>query len=174
MIVAVGGASCSGKSTLTNWLSILLKSPIVHQDQFYKTDKEIPQENGIYNWDSTDAIDFIKFTKCISDVRKGITVETMMGPNRPLMDETEISERKEEIDSLTKSILNLEKITLVDGFLLYSDPSHFDIYDIKLFLSSPKNILRERRNTRKDYITLGILILIKKARGRIHQIILMM
>lgn len=156
MIVGVGGASCSGKSTLTNWLSILLKSPIVHQDKFYKSDNEIPLENGIANWDCTDAIDFIKFKECLSGVRQGIKIENMMGPNRPRVNENEILQRKVEIDNLTKTILNLGKITLVDGFLLYSDPSQFDLYDIKLFLYSPRNVLRDRRNARRDYITIGI------------------
>jgi hypothetical protein len=45
------GASCSGKSTLTEIISNLSGIPILHQDRFFKKDSEIPTENGVQHWD---------------------------------------------------------------------------------------------------------------------------
>lgn len=70
MIIAIGGASCSGKSTLTNWLSKLLNAPIIHQDKFYKPDRDIPVVNGIEDWDCPEAIDFLNFKAALKTVKE--------------------------------------------------------------------------------------------------------
>lgn len=63
--VAIGGSSCSGKSTLVSWLSRILSPDcqILHQDKFYRPDGEIPVshiDGTTQNWDSPGA-------HCMSD-----------------------------------------------------------------------------------------------------------
>ncbi len=116
-IVAIGGASCSGKSTLTNWISYLLKVPIIHQDRFYKSDKDIPLNNGLMDWDSPEAIDFINFNQCLEKARtQGIDTQ-YVGPNRPVLDHS-LLELTQEIKALVENIKFLvgQSLVLVDGF----------------------------------------------------------
>ena len=42
ILIGVGGSSCSGKSTLSAYLSFLLNGDIIQQDYFFKKDDEIP------------------------------------------------------------------------------------------------------------------------------------
>jgi uridine kinase len=46
------------------------------------------------------------------------------------------------------------KVFLVDGFLLYHDPSISSLLDIKIFLHAPYSTLLDRRNARSGYVTL--------------------
>ncbi|KAI8902769.1 P-loop containing nucleoside triphosphate hydrolase protein [Globomyces pollinis-pini] len=157
ILVAVGGASCSGKSTLTNWLSKLLNCSIIHQDQFYKPDSEIPTVDGEANWDCPEAIDFLSFQKHLLSAKNGALNETHIGPNRPNLMMDDILSRKNEIDTLLlelKSVLNGNSLYLVDGFLLYTDDTIINQFDIDIFLTAPFEILKNRRESRTGYVTI--------------------
>ena len=54
ILVALGGASSSGKTTVAKALKLLIPSSVlIHLDDFYFTDSDIPidPETGYQNWD---------------------------------------------------------------------------------------------------------------------------
>ena len=76
---------------------------------------------------------------------------------------------KRDRDEITKWLAELElppairtiNLIIVDGFLLYSDPtapsipnSIIDLLDLKLFLRSDHHKIKTRREARKGYVTL--------------------
>lgn len=148
------GPSCGGKSTLSNWLSMLLNARIIHQDKFYKPDKDIPSENGIANWDCPEAIDnesfFLALKSCASS-----EFPALVGPNRPKINLDDISSTV--MDSMIPKIKTIldsgVKITLVDGFLIYHSPELVSQYDLRFFMQASYETLEKRRASRMTYIT---------------------
>ena len=75
ILVALGGASSSGKTTVAKALKLLIPSSVlIHLDDFYFTDSDIPidPETGYQNWDCPEAIDFDRFRECLQNIRKGV------------------------------------------------------------------------------------------------------
>ncbi|CAG8703317.1 957_t:CDS:2 [Cetraspora pellucida] len=73
VLVGIGGASCSGKTTLAKLLTrILPNSWIFHQDDFFKCVSQIPIDptTNLSNWDCPDAVDFPKFIKTLRQVHQ--------------------------------------------------------------------------------------------------------
>jgi nicotinamide/nicotinate riboside kinase len=156
-LVGIGGSSCSGKSTITNWISQLLQAPIIHQDGFFRPDSKIPLLDGIPNWDcpevqhSNQAIDFEAFHEALRKLREGSVVE-ILGPNRPKLEQGKIpSEKVLELVKQLKSIK--QSIVLIDGFMLYQNYTTIDLLHLHIFLHAPFEVLKDRRNQRKTYVT---------------------
>jgi uridine kinase len=58
-LIAIGGVSRSGKSSLAlKLLSALPDSIVLHQDDFVKPEAQIPQINGRTDWEHPDSIDW--------------------------------------------------------------------------------------------------------------------
>ncbi|KAH3686341.1 hypothetical protein WICPIJ_002703 [Wickerhamomyces pijperi] len=163
IIVAVGGASSSGKTTIAKILHSLIPSSIlVHQDDFFKNDKEIPvdPESGYANWDCPEAIDLEAFSKELdylkqqgqrsNDHSKTYDSDTK-DQNIDIKDEKLLS----GIQTGLNTIINDKhlKIIFVDGFMLYHDKTLIDKYDIKVFLMSNFQTLKNRREARAGYVT---------------------
>ncbi|KAJ3303396.1 ribosylnicotinamide kinase [Kappamyces sp. JEL0829] len=112
-LVGIGGPSCSGKSTVTNYLASFLgrSTRILHQDKWFRPDSEIPSmtyttslglEITCANWDTLEALDcaaFNQFLVAIKDpqlslrqwhdllgTRFALIADTALSPNRPDMD----------------------------------------------------------------------------------------
>lgn len=65
-LIAIGGISRSGKSSLALKLLAALPSSIVlHQDDFVKSEALIPQINGRTDWEHPDSIDWTLWIKSI-------------------------------------------------------------------------------------------------------------
>lgn len=94
LLVGIGGPSCGGKSTLSNWLNSLLgNSYIVHQDVFYKT--SVPKtQSGIEHWDCPDAIDNAAFLRHLKKSR--MENGNVLSKNRPKMCASDISDEAHE------------------------------------------------------------------------------
>jgi nicotinamide/nicotinate riboside kinase len=58
-LIAIGGVSRSGKSSLAlKLLAALPDSIVLHQDDFVKSEDQIPQINGRTDWEHPDSIDW--------------------------------------------------------------------------------------------------------------------
>lgn len=69
-LIAIGGVSRSGKSSLALKLSTAMPNSIVlHQDDFVKSAAQIPQINGRTDWEHPDSIDWPVW---IDSVRKAL------------------------------------------------------------------------------------------------------
>ena len=159
------GASCSGKSTLTNWLAEIFRGQVVHQDKFYKKDSDIPLINGMANWDCPEAIDTDSFVKALQKVKLDTgdkNCSALLGANRPSLNTSDISanalsrlnaEVKETSSLFNAKLSKPLELVFVDGFLLYNDPRVFNLFDMSLFLEATIEVLASRRAAREHYIT---------------------
>ena len=59
MRIGIGGASNSGKTSISKQLAIRLDIPLIHQDHYYKP--SIPVINGVQDWESNEAFRFFEF-----------------------------------------------------------------------------------------------------------------
>lgn len=98
LIVAIGGPSSSGKTTVARALrQVISEAPLVHLDDFYLPDSKIPQHptKDVANWDCPEAIDWEKFKKYIEELRLNDAADL---PVKSLEMDTELKLGREEID----------------------------------------------------------------------------
>jgi nicotinamide/nicotinate riboside kinase len=146
LTIGVGGASCSGKSTLCSYLHYLLpNSVIIRQDSFYKLDSLIPTSNGTANWDSPEAIDMIRFVNALLASDDAIVCKS---------DLTSPIEIDQDLVKRLRDAVNGRKVIIVDGFLIYEDKNVYEQFDVSIFLEASKEELKKRRSQRQGYITL--------------------
>lgn len=147
LLIGVGGSSCSGKSTLSAYLSHLLNGKIIQQDYYFKKDSEIPLgTNNFKNWDCPEAIDFDQFIENLKSLKENI------GKNNSAFDK-HITVEMENLAAEIKSKSTAE-LFFIDGFLLYTNVTVIKLLDVKFFLKSGFETLKARRNARDAYITL--------------------
>ncbi|KAL4266552.1 P-loop containing nucleoside triphosphate hydrolase [Pleurotus pulmonarius] len=168
IFVGVGGATCSGKTTLAKHLRrILPNSVIIHQDDFAPPMEEVPLHpvHGVQDWDSAPgAISWARMVTFLRHVKEtGVIPPDHRSHDHlneqqavPVPDELADKWRahfqglQEKLESETK-----EKIIwgLVDGFLLYWNQDVVDQLDVKFFLRVPHDALKKRRHDRHGYHT---------------------
>ncbi|KAJ3075998.1 ribosylnicotinamide kinase [Podochytrium sp. JEL0797] len=158
------GASCSGKSTLTEWLARLLDLPVIHQDKFFKPDSQIPIINGVQHWDCPEAINMNAFAAYLSDIKSHPRrVASELSPNRAAIHETDMdpfvwADLMEKAEPFRKqygsSGTETSRVVLVDGFLMMNNDCVLEQLDFVVFLHSDFATLKRRRESRFSYVTL--------------------
>ncbi|WP_323757058.1 hypothetical protein [Roseivirga sp.] len=69
-VIAIGGVSRSGKSTLADWLVIQLKNAtMLHQDEYALPKDQLPKVKGLTNWELPESIDWNAWHKAISQAK---------------------------------------------------------------------------------------------------------
>jgi nicotinamide/nicotinate riboside kinase len=162
IIIGVSGVSSSGKTTLARILrDVFPRAFILHEDDFYKTDKDIPITDGIANWDCLDSIDLPAFEAALSYIRQNGT-----SPPEFTSKEDQNSVGKVDVDKVLIDDLKWKAskwmfadappIAIIDGFLLYSQGMKAvrEQFDVKLFLRTDYATAKARREARKGYVTL--------------------
>ncbi|KKP01526.1 hypothetical protein THAR02_06386 [Trichoderma harzianum] len=169
LIVALSGCSSSGKTTLARLLRDIFPSTfILHEDDFYRPETELPMKEGLLDWDCPESIDIPAMADALSYIRQHAafppTLDSYQDKNSvgqcPVPDTT-ISALKQKVSShlsstnhpLTTSTLHL---CFLDGFLLYP-PSMAAIQpylDVKIFLRASYQQAKARREARDGYVTL--------------------
>lgn len=164
IFVGVGGASCSGKTTLAKHLrSVLPGSFIIHQDDFAPPEQLVPVHPtlNVQDWDDPEgAIEWPRMVNFLRRVRRegklgddhkshdGLNKQTLL----PVLEQslnhwrayfTQIQQKAAE-EEQTEIIW-----ALVDGFLLYWHPE----LDVRIFLRVTYDTLKKRRNERFGYHT---------------------
>lgn len=167
-MVAISGCSSSGKTTLSRLLRDIFPSTfILHEDDFYKTDKDIPLKNGIADWDCAGAIDIPAMTEAVAYIRQHAeippTLNSIEDQNSvghcPVPDGLVAALKARAAAALPAShplrAARL-RLCLFDGFLLYSRsmtelaPS----LDVKVLLRASYARAKARREARDGYVTL--------------------
>ncbi|KAK4216171.1 hypothetical protein QBC37DRAFT_100920 [Rhypophila decipiens] len=70
IIVGISGCSSSGKTTLARLLrDIFPNTFILHEDDFYKAEDQLPIKDGLVDWDCPEAISFPDMEKALSLIR---------------------------------------------------------------------------------------------------------
>ncbi|KAF4971739.1 hypothetical protein FSARC_1538 [Fusarium sarcochroum] len=167
LIVGISGCSSSGKTTLARLLrDIFPHTFILHEDDFYRPENELPTKNGLLDWDCAGAIDIPAMAESLAYIRQHAafppTLDSKEDKNsvgKCPVSETTIAAQRAKVDAALASnhpLRNNLRLCLFDGFLLYS-PSMAAIkpsLDIKLFLRTTYEKAKGRREARDGYVTL--------------------
>ncbi|KAL1709185.1 hypothetical protein EV121DRAFT_195359 [Schizophyllum commune] len=168
ILVGVGGATCSGKTTLAKHLKrIIPNSVIIHQDvRISPLAQLIPihPKYGVQDWDWPDgAIDWARMIKFLKEVKQTGRIPDDHYSHDHLNEQKDVPIPEEVRARWTQKFQELaeresrqgEQLVwgLVDGFLLYWHPEVFEQLDIRFFLRVPEETLKKRRHERHGYHT---------------------
>jgi uridine kinase len=143
-IIAIAGASASGKSlftqTIYNELVNELESgaiAIIEEDAYYKDQSHLPFEHRTQtNYDHPDAFEHDLLRTHLEQLRQGNAVEV------PTYDYAQHTR-----SNVTRTVTPA-KILIIEGILLLSDPALSEEFDIKVFIDTPLDICLLRRMQR--------------------------
>lgn len=143
LLVGISGPSCSGKTTLARLLRDIWPSTfILHEDDFYLTDAQIPVKDGIQDWDCLESIDIATLRSSLEFIKGHGTLppdleskEDQNSVGKSGVDQTTVEawKRNEVMEAVRKSGL---RIAVFDGFLLYSEQmmETWKLLDVRVFL----------------------------------------
>jgi len=165
IIIGISGCSSSGKTTLSRLLrDIFPNTFVLHEDDFYKPENELPSKHGQLDWDCVEAIDIDSMKSCLEHIQQHgefpPTLESKEDKNSvgncPVSESYIESQKSLVKEWLSKHSLPNKKIFILDGFLLYT-PSLTTIQpylSLKLFLRVTYAKAKARREARSGYVTL--------------------
>ena len=176
ILVGVSGPSSCGKTTLARLLTrIFPHTSILHADDFYFPDSQIPWRGDVQDWDCAEAIDVKKLVAALKRLKAGETVEAVHdGVASTEIPEEEVEGVKAVIDKESLELLKIDVATweknlkserkdwarsplvIIDGFLLFGDSVRGirDELDIKILLRSTYDDSKKRREARSGYQTI--------------------
>ncbi|USW48670.1 Putative nicotinamide riboside kinase, P-loop containing nucleoside triphosphate hydrolase [Septoria linicola] len=164
LLIGVSGVSSSGKTTLARILrDIFPRTFILHEDDFYKTDNDIPihSTHKIQDWDCLDSIDLPAFKSTLKYILQNgasppdfISKEDKNSIGSVAVDRELIKDL--EWKAWKWSYADAPPICIIDGFLLYSEEMKDirDLFDVKLFLRTDHATAKSRREARSGYVTI--------------------
>jgi nicotinamide/nicotinate riboside kinase len=197
VIIGLSGPSSSGKTTLARLLRSIFNIPpspetngrsislfILHEDDFYKTDEQIPlvtvsspehSSRQLQDWDCADSIDFPLLESTLCYVKEHgrfppdfFSKEDQNSVGDSSVPESIVSKNHAAITNWLASLPPSPQppthlaLFLLDGFLLYPTPTPTpsipttitSLLDLKLFLRSTHDLTKSRRKARSGYVTL--------------------
>lgn len=174
LLVALSGPSSCGKTTLARLLARIFPSTsILHADDYYLPDSEIPIHRGVQDWDCAEAINISKLENALQRVKHGEGVEEVRdgvasmeipeGEGEEVQWKEVVGRLMEDMERWAKA-MRAEKgggwrprrLVIVDGFLLLgpSVQSIRALFDVKVLLRSRYEDSKRRREARSGYTTL--------------------
>ncbi|KAL8654570.1 MAG: hypothetical protein Q9226_003386 [Calogaya cf. arnoldii] len=182
VVVALSGLSSTGKSTIASHLPIIFSPPlyiltVLHVDDFYKPQTELPYREGLLDWDCGRSLDWPRLEDAVRKWRDGVNIkEGTVNPQPSFRENTTIlagDDTKEQRDNgITKAFVEQlhagmpikgpaeglqRRILILDGFLLFtpSIPVAFrSLLDLKILLRAPHADAKRRRESRSGYVTM--------------------
>jgi len=174
VVVGISGCSSSGKTTLSRLLrDIFPNTFILHEDDFYLPEIELPKKHGILDWDCAESLSIPDIGKSLEYIHKNGTFPPALDSKEdknsvgecPVPDaviellRTEVKVWSQTGNSGYGILMNAEnpiRLCIFDGFLLYSKSmaSVQPQMDIKLFLRVSYAKAKARREARSGYVTL--------------------
>lgn len=174
LLVALSGPSSSGKTTLARLLTRIFPSTsILHADDYYHTDSDIPIHNGVQDWDCAEAINIPKLSAALTRVKSGEDVQKVQngmasmeipeGEGEKVQWEEVVNRLKKDTDSWESALRERRgegwkprRLVVVDGFLLLgpSVSTIRELFDVRILLRSGYEDSKRRREARSGYATL--------------------
>ena len=165
ILIGISGPSCSGKTTLSRSLKLILPSAyVLHEDDFYKTDSAIPVKDGVQDWDCADSIDLPQFSNILRKFKNTGLIDTKYAhkgdegiePFEQKELQSIIASYRSILSDIIKQHHSTRKIAIIEGFLLFSEEMRDirNMLDIKIFLQLDLQTIKERRQARKGYVTI--------------------
>ncbi|CAO3677318.1 unnamed protein product [Umbelopsis ramanniana] len=161
-VLGISGPSCSGKTTLARILrKVFSNSVIVHQDDFYKPDTEIPidPDTGLDNWDCPESFDSVKMHQSLQYAREH---NGELPNDHPRGEDSNTHDGSMTVsddflshlrEMIPKDVDSEFRLVLVDGILLFWDPLIYKQFDCSFFIHAGKDTLKQRRESRQGYVT---------------------
>lgn len=139
IIVGIAGASASGKSLLAHTIVTELETNrviVISEDSYYKDLSHLPIEERVkVNFDHPNSLDHELLIQQLSEIKAGKTVHI------PMYDFSQHSRAKE-----TRKISGGDHaIIVLEGILLFSEPTLRDSMDIRIFIDTALDICLIRR-----------------------------
>lgn len=167
ILVGIGGATCSGKTTLAKHLRrILPNSVIVHQDDFAPPQELVPVHPvyGVQDWDRAEgAIEWPLMVNALEKVKQTGVIPPEHVSHDHLNEQKDIPIEDSIFRKWKTHFEGVErghrergediKWVMVDGFLLYWDPRVVETLEHQVFLRVPHDVLKQRRHDRHGYHT---------------------
>ncbi|KAI0143020.1 nicotinamide riboside kinase 1 [Xylariaceae sp. FL1272] len=179
IIVGISGASSSGKTTISRLLrDVFPQTFILHEDDFYRPESELPTKHGFLDWDCAEALNFDDMARALEHIRAEGTfppfVDSKEDKNSvgacPVPDSA-IAAAKARVEAwlapgqpghaiFSSSSQNGDsRVCLIDGFLLYGSEPPLkriteELIDIKFLLTVSRQKATQRREARDGYVTL--------------------
>ena len=166
LLIGLSGPSSSGKTTLARLLrSVFAPNLIIlHQDDFYRPEAELPIRHGLRDWDCAEAIDVPAFLSALRFIKKYgrppddlVSKEDQNAVGESGVSGGEIEEMRIRVGrELEERGLAERRIVVVDGFLLFgkSVPEVREMFDLKVMLRTSYEVAKARREVRTGYVTL--------------------
>lgn len=169
LLVAISGPSSSGKTTLSRLLRDIFPQKqlsIVHLDDFYLTDAEIPVKNGVQDWDCLESLDLKGLENALLHIKQHgqspdwlVSKEDQNSVGEHGVSARVVGELRREIGALLDHHhpeWQNRRICIVDGFLLFGEDmkSIRDLFDVRIFLRTSYETAKKRREARSGYVTL--------------------
>ena len=165
VLIGISGVSSSGKTTLARLLrDIFPNTFILHEDDFYKTDKDIPinkEAGDVADWDCLEAINL----PALEDALNHIKVHGM--PPQDLVSKEDKNDvgpcdvDRKLVDRLQWRasrwmFQDVPPIAIIDGFLLYAEGMKAirELFDVKILLRTDFATGKARRESRQGYVTI--------------------
>lgn len=168
LLIGISGPSSSGKTTLSRLLRDIFppsKLFILHLDDFYLTDTEIPVKNGIQDWDCLESLNLAELKQALQYIKEHgkspdwlVSKEDQNSVGEHHVPDADISLMRQDMEKLLggREEWKDRRICIVDGFLLFSEEMK-DIrtfFDVKLFLRTSYSTAKRRREARTGYVTI--------------------
>ncbi|MCJ1416565.1 ribosylnicotinamide kinase [Xylographa parallela] len=168
-ILGLSGPSSSGKTTLARLLrSIFPHTLVLHEDDFYRPEEELPFRAGLRDWDCAAALDIPALVKALSFIRGNGRLPDWLVSKE---DRNSIGEHGVPLDTVAelkdsvaawmqgtgKGVLNQSRtMVILDGFLLFGESVREvrEVIDIKMLLRVTFARAKDRREKRSGYVTL--------------------
>ncbi len=168
LLLAISGPSSSGKTTLARLLRDVFPPSrifILHLDDFYLTDAEIPVKNGIQDWDCLESINLPELQRAIHHIKAHgkspdwlFSKEDQNSVGDHGVPATELDRIRNEVNTLLNTTPGWQdrRICIIEGFLLFSEDMKEirSLFDVKLFLWTNYETAKRRREARIGYVTL--------------------
>ncbi|MCJ1396012.1 ribosylnicotinamide kinase [Xylographa bjoerkii] len=168
-ILGLSGPSSSGKTTLARLLrSVFPHTLVLHEDDFYRPEEELPFRSGLRNWDCAAALDIPALVKALAFIRENGRLPDWLVSKE---DRNSVGEHGVPLDTIENlkdsvkawmqrrgnGILNeSRKMVMLDGFLLFGESVKEvrEAIDIKMLLRVKFARAKDRREKRSGYVTL--------------------
>ncbi|TQS39044.1 hypothetical protein Golomagni_00436 [Golovinomyces magnicellulatus] len=169
VIIGISGVSSCGKTTLCHLLRLIFPNILVlHQDDFYKPEKEIPMKDGLKNWDCAEALSIPDMIKSLEYIRQNGALPPQLISKEDQDSVSELPVSSHTVDTLRARVnswlapgqpgfvIRNKKVFLLDGFLLFSQSvsTIWPFLDLKIFLQCSYKVAKARREERNGYITI--------------------
>jgi nicotinamide/nicotinate riboside kinase len=165
LLLALSGPSSSGKTTIARLLRDILPKNvfILHEDDFYKTDAEIPLNttHNLADWDCLESIDLPALSAALEHIKAHGSPPPDLQSKEDMNSVGEVGVDAGALEDLKRRAEGLKlqgdvRVAIVDGFLLFSEEMQEirDAFDVKLFLRTDYETAKKRREARSGYVTL--------------------